>query len=359
MDLLNTTQSGPSPQAQPSPVAKQRPLVRRALWLGALTAWLVAAACLSIGPSRRVEPSFPHRVHVVDNQLACTFCHGGVRSGERPGMPPPEVCAPCHDRIDPTKPAEHRVGAFFDGNSRYKTVANANLPDDVLFSHRRHVTDAKLDCTVCHGDVAQQTDVPLAALVRKPDCMNCHAAHGKSNACAECHRTINETWQPPSHAHEWTKSHGPVVQCGSELSADRCELCHQEATDCKGCHQHTAPANHDQTFRTRTHGMQASMDRSRCATCHTQDSCQQCHQETRPRSHRGGFGAPQDRHCVSCHLPLADNDCAVCHKSNPSHASAAPLPGNHVASMNCRLCHGNGVQLPHPDGGHVCTACHR
>ena len=28
-------------------------------------------------------------------------------------------------------------------------------------------------------------------------------------------------------------------------------------------------------------------------------------------------------------------------------------------NFSCVTCHGNGVRLPHPDGGHVCTACHR
>lgn len=350
MDVLTTAATAPS-------TPPRRP--RHWPWRLALLAWLTAAACLSLRVSQRAEPSFPHRVHTVDNQLACTFCHGNVRSGEQPGMPPPELCAPCHDKIDPSKPPERRVGAFFDDSSRYRTVADAALPVDVSFSHRRHVTDAKLDCTACHGDVAHQDDVPLGPLVRKPDCMTCHAEHGKANECAECHRTIDRTWQPASHAHDWVQRHGETVRCPGEQSADRCELCHQDATSCTACHQQQAPANHDQTFRLRTHGQLASLDRSRCATCHTQDSCAQCHQETRPRTHRGGFGSPQERHCVGCHLPVQDTECAVCHRSTPSHDLATPLPGNHVPSMNCRLCHGNGQPLPHPDGGHVCTACHR
>jgi hypothetical protein len=103
----------------------------------------------------------------------------------------------------------------------------------------------------------------------------------------------------------------------------------------------------------------ASIDRTRCMVCHTQDSCQQCHESTRPTNHRAGWGTSQQRHCVGCHLPLADTGCAVCHQDAPSHQLATPLPGDHNPGMSCRLCHGNGVRLPHPDGGHACTACHR
>jgi hypothetical protein len=333
----------------------------RRLWPGclAILAWVAVSACLSLPSSRRAEPSFPHRVHVVDNGLACAFCHVGAVGSERPGMPPPELCAPCHDKFDGDKPPERRVQAFYDERSRYRTVADATVPGDVRFSHRQHAADAGLRCEQCHGDVAHQDEVPIAPLVQKAACMDCHASYGKANACAECHGEIDERWQPASHRRGWVRAHGEVVRCGSDHSADRCELCHQDATSCQGCHQQVPPANHDNNFRLRTHGLQASIDRSRCHVCHTQDSCQQCHESTRPRSHRGGFGAPQNQHCVSCHLPLADSGCAACHKAAPAHDTASPLPGDHVPSMNCRLCHGNGVPLPHPDGGQVCTACHR
>lgn len=332
---------------------------RRWPWMVALAVWLTVTACLSLQSPQRSEPSFPHRVHVVDNKLACTFCHTGVRSSDNPGTPPPELCAQCHDRFDADKPPERRVKAFFDESSRYRKVAEAGIPADIRFSHRQHVADANLDCTACHGDVGEQTEVPLGPLVKKRDCMDCHAEYGKANACSECHESIDETWTPKSHLHGWVEGHGELVRRGSELSADRCDLCHQDATSCTACHQTMAPRNHDQTFRTRTHGLQASIDRSRCMTCHKQDSCTQCHETTRPRSHRGGFGDPQNRHCGSCHLPVQETGCAVCHQSTPSHDMATPLPPSHNAGMNCRMCHGNGQPLPHPDGGHACTSCHR
>ena len=69
--------------------AVTRPVRRRWPWIAALTVWLAVTACLSLGAPRRSEPSFPHRVHVVDNKLACTFCHTGVKTSDRPGTPPP------------------------------------------------------------------------------------------------------------------------------------------------------------------------------------------------------------------------------------------------------------------------------
>jgi hypothetical protein len=331
----------------------------RWLWVIGFAAWLSVSACLSLRGLQRDEPSFPHRVHVVDNQLACTFCHVGANTSDRPGMPPPELCAPCHDQFDAEKPPDRRVAAFYDENSRYRTVADTSSPADVAFSHRKHVHDAKLDCTQCHGNVSAQDEVPVEPLVQKPQCMACHAERGMANRCSECHRDIDERWIPNSHRRDWVAAHGDIVRFGSEASADQCELCHQDATSCQVCHRQMRPADHNTTFKLRTHGALASIDRSRCAVCHTRDSCQQCHEQTPPLSHRGGFGFPQNRHCTGCHLPVQDTGCAVCHRTAPAHDMATPLPADHTPSMNCRLCHGNGVVLPHPDGGHVCTACHR
>lgn len=340
---------------------------RRSRWTwAALLSWLAVSACLSItSQATRTEPSFPHRVHVVDNQLACTFCHGTAVAGERPGMPPPELCATCHDKFDDDKPASRRITAFFDEHSRYRTVAESGLTEDVMFSHRHHVNDANIDCTVCHGDVAEQTSVPLQPLATKAMCMNCHQDRGMTNECSECHRSIDRSWAPPNHvpSRGWLRAHGELASAhGHEDDAAsnlRCSLCHQDATGCNACHQQMPPNDHNSTFRLRTHGLRASIDRSRCATCHQQASCEQCHQSTQPRNHRGGFGAPKDRHCVGCHFPLAEEGCATCHRTAPSHQLATPLPGDHNSAMNCRLCHGQGQSLPHPDGGHACTICHK
>ncbi len=332
-------------------------LVRsRLVWAGVLLVCGVAACFVM--PARREEPSFPHRVHVVDNELACTFCHGDVRSFDDPCTPPPELCAPCHDRFDAGKPAERRLAAFFGPEGRYRRVAVSGRTPDVVFSHRAHATAGGLLCTTCHADVADETEVPLAPLAKKSDCMECHASRGVANDCSACHRTIGRDWRPDSHGADWMRGHGERVRSGSEASPDRCSLCHEQASGCNACHQREAPRSHDNTFRVRTHGLMASIDRGRCAVCHTQDSCQQCHSVTRPQSHRGGFGAPLQRHCTGCHFPLQEQGCAVCHPEAGEHATT-PLPANHVPSMNCRTCHGNGVRLPHPDGGHVCTECHR
>jgi hypothetical protein len=336
--------------------ARRRDLAGATLAAGALLG-IALASCLGV---RNGTPTFPHSVHVDGMKLQCTFCHATVRTADMPTMPPPEICAPCHDELDRGVPPERRIAAFYEPGGRYRRAAPKALAADVVYSHRDHVGTAKLDCAECHAQVIAADHIVLDDVNRKPDCMQCHADRGfDNNDCSRCHRQIDRSWRPHSHAQSWADNHGEIVRRSEQANEHRCSLCHDQATSCQACHQTRLPRSHDDFFRLRGHGMLAALDRSRCYTCHRTDSCEQCHTETRPLSHRGGFGAPQHRHCTNCHFPLADTGCRVCHRATPGHQQAAPMPPSHTPAMNCRLCHGNGQPLPHVDGGQPCTICHQ
>jgi predicted CxxxxCH...CXXCH cytochrome family protein len=181
-----------------------------------------------------------------------------------------------------------------------------------------------------------------------------------SNECGVCHRSIDRAYEPATHDAAWLAHHGDTVRGRAAGSANRCELCHAAANSCDACHRETPPADHTQHFRLRGHGTWAAIDRSRCSTCHhRRDFCQRCHESTPPLSHVAGFGGTQNRHCASCHFPASSSGCTTCHSGGAQHPSSTPMPAWHSPAMNCRQCHGAGVSLPHPDGGHSCTACHR
>lgn len=339
---------------------RRRSTAANALRLGlALAALLIGfAACLGRGPDR--PKTFPHDVHVREKGLACTFCHVTARTADLPSLPPPELCAPCHDTKDAQQPFAQWSAAWFGDGGRFRRASTAQLATDVVFRHGDHTGKAQLDCMRCHQDVADERAVPAAMPDWKRTCMECHEKVGKDvRDCRSCHTQIDRETQPPTHFHAWDVRHGEVVRSGDDASANRCDLCHEAGSSCTTCHQTNPPKNHDNLFRTRTHGVLASFDRTRCFTCHRTDSCEECHRQTRPVSHRGGFGDTQNRHCAGCHFPLQDDGCAVCHRSTPSHQQATPLPASHTPGMNCRQCHGNGQPLPHPDGGHPCSLCHR
>jgi hypothetical protein len=312
---------------------------------------IVVTSCL-VGDASVRESRFSHAVHGGQPGLTCSLCHG--QPGAQMRMPGPQLCKPCHVELGI---ARERVDLdeLFDESGRWRGERRARLPEEIRFDHASH---AAADCASCHGDIAASDGVPAPALTKR-DCMDCHAASGASEECATCHRSIDASWRPPSHGTGWAERHGLVVRACSERDVDRCELCHDAERSCNVCHREQLPRDHTNHWRVRGHGIAVRIDRTRCSTCHRSDFCDKCHEETQPRSHVGGWGAPQDRHCVSCHFPLRDTGCVTCHKATPSHAAATPLPQDHHAAMNCRMCHGAGVRLPHPDNGSVCTVCHR
>lgn len=324
-----------------------------------LLVWLGVGACLS--SERTVQSSrFSHRTHVEMAGLDCSMCHSAALTRNRSAYPGPQLCGPCHDRIDAAKPETERVAALFDQDGRFPASGVARLGDELIFDHGHHTATLGIDCSTCHGDIARSDGIP-APRIAKDDCMNCHADSGLENECSTCHSEVDGDWLPPSHLRSWDVRHGQVVRAGDEASVHRCDLCHSEETSCQACHQVQMPRNHTNFWRRRGHGVAVSMDRTSCMTCHRSDFCERCHLSTVPVSHTGSFGAPQNRHCTQCHFPLQDNGCITCHKGTPSHAMSTPLPLDHNPAMNCRQCHriGGTPAIPHPDNGQTCIACHR
>jgi hypothetical protein len=329
----------------------------------------LALACLAgcLIHDALVKPTppfaFNHRVHVEDEEIGCVECHGRWDDDEDPGMPKAAQCALCHNSLDEEKPPERRVSNLIvDGKVRASHVGRQS--PEIVFSHLSHATREGTDCVSCHEDIAKDDGSLVGFAVPDPMSMDaCVACHAETTGpplsdCAACHSEIRAGVEPPSHRADWMRFHGSIVRGRSEDRVDQCALCHQESS-CTMCHQVMPPENHTNFWRRRGHGLTASMDRASCMTCHESDSCRRCHEEIRPMSHTGSWGEPRDRHCLGCHEPLRNTSCGVCHDGTPSHEMATPLPPDHNAGMNCRMCHGNGQPLPHVDNGQQCTSCHQ
>jgi len=126
------------------------------------------------------------------------------------------------------------------------------------FPHRRHVIDARVRCTTCHGDMSAHGTLKLAAdscnacheqlaaAPRREDCLNCHVLEDIANevrfphgehaefgfACGLCHRGVAEL------AHlQFARSGEALPRMGHKFCGD----CHfndlpPRGKDCKKCH---------------------------------------------------------------------------------------------------------------------------
>jgi hypothetical protein len=332
---------------------RYRPTALRVLFLAAL---LSGSGCLvleQIGWNSR-GLAFDHAVHVLQEEMECIDCHMEYEDGDEPGMPPLEDCLLCHEEPGDDMPLIPVADFYTDEEGlEYRVVGAHALSEEIVFSHLGHVTDEE-GCLDCHASVVESDEVRPWMKVDMDGCTSCHAEREVASSCASCHEEIRLEVAPWTHDGVWDKRHGLSVRDGSELTADRCILCHDEST-CATCHQETPPDNHGNHWRRRGHGLTASLDRQNCAACHQPDYCDRCHRETTPMSHHGLWGGTRNTHCFGCHLGGSEPSCNLCHDGAPSHAMAPLLPPGHDPMADCRSCH---LILQHVDKGDSCTICH-
>lgn len=182
--------------------------------------WILAKICAATGyplPAVAVDRSqpvaYPHDRHVVLG-MECAACHFGAETGNHAGLPPTAFCASCHLLTPAPSPASEGtnataaaaspaagkwaaptpppMAAFLKANLEIPWKQFQRAPRHVFFSHRRHVVIAKLDCAVCHGDMAARSEPVTHAvfpthLPGMNRCVACHLKEKVSTDCLACH----------------------------------------------------------------------------------------------------------------------------------------------------------------------------
>lgn len=307
-------------------------------------------------PDRGIK--FSHEIH---KDLGCTDCH--TLENRHASLPWHDVCGTCHE-INMDEPDEQAC-AFCHTREGYEILERTNILDEEnQFSHQAHEA-AEVTCDKCHANPDRGA---LATAALKPFCMDCHGkVDPKLNECGVCHTKINRETIPQFRGEVRIQHDAPVIWQNihgqeSRVNPQYCALCHDQAQSCDACHQTNPPDNHTVTFRRRTHGLQATWDRQRCAACHEEDSCRRCHEHTAPESHRGDWGGNRNTHCIQCHYPPEKTNCTVCHEEI-DHDKAMPSPHAFgIFPPRCARCHPGGVpyRAPHLQNSTVrCAWCHR
>lgn len=161
-----------------------------ALCVGVLT--MVVAACS--GEATVTQPiAFNHKIHVTDEKIPCTDCHVGAEKDVHASLPSLSRCLLCHmkPQSKEANPREQRVREMAASREPVRWTQVTRNPGHVYFSHRAHVSLAKMPCRDCHGDVASWTEPPtkpVQALKSMGACLSCHRDESASTACATCHQ---------------------------------------------------------------------------------------------------------------------------------------------------------------------------
>lgn len=152
---------------------------------------LVACRGEAVTPSQPI--AFDHALHVGAEKIPCTDCHPGAELGVRASLPSVGRCLACHMRPQSKEPNPREQAVRDLAASRtpirwYQVTRNSG---HVYFSHRAHVTIAKMPCSDCHGDVTRwkrPPTEPSEALTSMGACIACHRKEGASTSCITCHQ---------------------------------------------------------------------------------------------------------------------------------------------------------------------------
>lgn len=141
------------------------------------------------GPAQPI--AFNHKVHIETASLNCQDCHLTVEKSAAATIPGLEVCQTCHNEEPLSKsPEEKRLLQYVAEKKEIAWVQITSVPEQVYFSHRRHVSIGGVECQSCHGNVAAMS-LPVSdqgTPVTMDACMNCHRQRKVTNDCLACHR---------------------------------------------------------------------------------------------------------------------------------------------------------------------------
>ncbi len=317
--------------------------------IAVLAILIVPAGC----KKDRYSLNYSHKLHVVDNEMECSACHGPAADGKM-SRPDHDVCSGCHE-IDVDKPSAdclmcHRVRSPEQIEVRHKESLQG---EEIIFSHETH-DYLGASCADCHARAPASTSSKENVLPLKEACLICHDDEiAPQEDCGVCH--VESSPVNATHRLDWEVNHG----IESMMANSNCLACHSEDT-CIECHQDKKPLDHNNAWRRITHGGEAAWNRSRCMVCHETDSCERCHDSTRPRSHRAaGWTSGSSLHCSQCHFPTGAVGCSVCHKET-EHTTADDSPHPPFTGFACAACHPGpiGIFPPHQDPGIDCAVCH-
>lgn len=133
--------------------------------------------------------TFTHKKH-VEKGFPCETCHQTVEKAAHAGLPSLQICLMCHSAPITESPEEEKIREYAKRGEELRWAKVYKLPDNVYYSHRRHVGLGKLECKTCHGAIGESTAPPTEPVVALTMnwCLECHRERKVETDCNACHR---------------------------------------------------------------------------------------------------------------------------------------------------------------------------
>ena len=93
----------------------------------------------------------------------------------------------CHANVKTDSPHIQKLKEADDKGEAIAWRRVYRLPSFVYFSHKQHVTDSKVACETCHGNVPQMDVMQKVKDISMAACIECHKANSARVNCDTCH----------------------------------------------------------------------------------------------------------------------------------------------------------------------------
>lgn len=150
----------------------------------------------SVRPPEIKQPlNFNHKAH-TDLLIECIACHRNAESQREAGIPNIETCYLCHnpENISLWNTTSHSLKGYITERRQIPWERIYRVKGHTLFSHRRHTSIGKIDCSVCHGGVKEMTEPEVKSFIDfskqrgMNNCVDCHKMERVVTDCLMCHR---------------------------------------------------------------------------------------------------------------------------------------------------------------------------
>jgi len=145
--------------------------------------------------------NYNHKLHAGDYKIDCQYCHTGVKTGKKAGVPSISICMNCHNSVgfEEMPKLDDLRDNYWDKSKSPEWIRVHNMPDHVRFSHMPHVKafhkegePTKEACKPCHGDIASMEVVTRVKALNMGFCVDCHKQEdmvklGAKRNCSTCH----------------------------------------------------------------------------------------------------------------------------------------------------------------------------
>jgi hypothetical protein len=150
--------------------------------------YLLFAPAKTVGYAPDQPIPFNHKLHAGDNKIDCRYCHTSVDKSAHASVPPSATCMNCHGNgVATGRPDVERLKKYHKENKPIQWIKVHDQPDFVYFNHSRHIARG-VDCSKCHGNVAEMAIVKQVESLNMGYCVNCHRENNAPNDCSTCHR---------------------------------------------------------------------------------------------------------------------------------------------------------------------------